>query len=252
MIFKKNKLTVKIYTTTKEMSVNAALDVSTQIKELLSQKEHINMIFAAAPSQSEFLKELVSYKDIDWGRINAFHLDEYINLSDDAPQRFGNFLKKEIFGLLPFRNIYYLDGNKPGDEECIRYTALLENYPPDIVCLGIGENGHIAFNDPHVADFNDTEMVKAVTLDEMCRQQQVNDKCFVRIEDVPKQALTLTIPALLSARYLYCIVPFKSKSQAVYNMINGDISEACPASILRTEDDVILYLDKDSASLLVQ
>ncbi|WP_419034233.1 glucosamine-6-phosphate deaminase [Dysgonomonas gadei] len=252
MIFKKNKLTVKIYTTTKEMSVNAALDVSTQIKELLSRSEHINMIFAAAPSQSEFLKELVSYKDIDWGRINAFHLDEYINLSDDAPQRFGNFLKKEIFGLLPFRNIYYLDGNKPADEECIRYTALLENYPPDIVCLGIGENGHIAFNDPHVADFNDTEMVKAVTLDEMCRQQQVNDKCFVRIEDVPKQALTLTIPALLSAGYLYCIVPFKSKSQAVYNMINGDISEACPASILRTEDDVILYLDKDSASLLVQ
>ncbi|SBW04236.1 glucosamine-6-phosphate deaminase [uncultured Dysgonomonas sp.] len=252
MIFKKNKLTVKIYTTTKEMSVNAALDVSTQIKELLSQKEHINMIFAAAPSQSEFLKELVSYKDIDWGRINAFHLDEYINLSDDAPQRFGNFLKKEIFGLLPFRNIYYLDGNKPVEEECRRYTALLENYPPDIVCLGIGENGHIAFNDPHVADFNDTETVKAVTLDEMCRQQQVNDKCFARIEDVPKQALTLTIPTLLSARYLYCIVPFKSKSQAVYNMINGDISEACPASILRTEDDVILYLDKDSASLLVQ
>ena len=127
MIFKKNKLTVKIYTTTKEMSVNAALDVSTQIKELLSQKEHINMIFAAAPSQSEFLKELVSYKDIDWGRINAFHLDEYINLSDDAPQRFGNFLKKEIFGLLPFRNIYYLDGNKPVEAECRRYTRNIRN-----------------------------------------------------------------------------------------------------------------------------
>lgn len=251
MIFKKDKLTVKIYTSTKEMSVNAAQDVSNKIRELLSQNEYINMIFAAAPSQSDFFKELITYKDINWGRINAFHLDEYIHLNEDAPQRFGNFLKKEIFGLLPFRNIYYLDGNKPVGEECKRYTALLNEYPPKIVCLGIGENGHIAFNDPHVADFNDPETVKAVTLDQKCRQQQVNDKCFDKIEDVPTMALTLTIPALLSAEYLFCIVPFKAKAQAVYNMINGEITEKCPASVLRTKENVDLYLDKDSASLLV-
>ncbi|MBK5720997.1 glucosamine-6-phosphate deaminase [Dysgonomonas sp. Marseille-P4677] len=251
MILKKDKLTVKIYTSTKDMSVSAALDVSSKIKELLSQNEYINMIFAAAPSQSDFFKELITYKDIDWGRINAFHLDEYINLNENAPQRFGNFLKKEIFGLLPFRNIYYLDGNKPIEEECKRYTALLEKYPPKIICLGIGENGHIAFNDPHVANFNDPETVKAVMLDERCRQQQVNDKCFDKIEDVPDKALTLTIPTLLSAEYLFCIVPFKSKAQAVYNMINGEITEACPASILRTKDNINLYLDKESSSLLV-
>ncbi|WP_029902571.1 glucosamine-6-phosphate deaminase [Prevotella sp. 10(H)] len=250
MNLKKDKLTVKIYTTTKEMSVDAAKDVSNQIKELLAKNEYINMIFAAAPSQSDFLKELVKYKEIDWGRINAFHLDEYINLSEDAPQRFGNFLRKEIFELLPFRKVYYLDGNKPTDEECKRYTDLLTEFPPHIVCLGIGENGHIAFNDPHVANFNDTEMVKVVVLDEMCRQQQVNDKCFGKIEDVPKEALTLTIPALLLAQYLFCIVPFKTKAQAVNNTINGEISEACPASALRMKDNTILYLDKDSSSLL--
>ncbi|MBB4034930.1 glucosamine-6-phosphate deaminase [Dysgonomonas hofstadii] len=250
MILKKDKLTVKIYTTTKEMSVNAARDVSDQIKELLKEKEYINMIFAAAPSQSEFLKELTSHKEIDWSRINAFHLDEYINLSEDAPQRFGNFLKKEIFGLLPFRKIYYLDGNKPIDEECKRYADLLKKYPPNIVCLGIGENGHIAFNDPHVARFDDEEMVKVVVLDEMCRQQQVNDKCFDKLDDVPTEALTLTIPTLLLAQYLFCIVPFRTKAQAVFNTINGKISEVCPASALRTKDNAVLYLDRDSSALL--
>lgn len=250
MILKKDKLTVKIYTTTKEMSVNAARDVSNQIKELLSRNEYINMIFAAAPSQSEFLKELVTYKEIEWERINAFHLDEYINLSENAPQRFGNFLRKEIFGLLPFRKVYYLDGNRPTDEECKRYADLLKKYSPHIVCLGIGENGHIAFNDPHVARFDDDEMVKVVVLDEMCRQQQVNDKCFDKIEDVPTEALTLTIPTLLLAQYLFCIVPFKTKAQAVYNTINGEISEACPASALRTKDNTVLYLDNESSFLL--
>lgn len=250
MILRKDKLTVKIYTTTREMSIDAARDVSNQIKELLNQNEYINMIFAAAPSQSDFLKELVKYKEIEWERINAFHLDEYINLHEDAPQRFGNFLKKEIFDLLPFRKIYYLDGNKSTEEECKRYADLLKKYPPNIVCLGIGENGHIAFNDPHVAQFDDEEMVKVVVLDEMCRQQQVNDKCFNKIEDVPKEALTLTIPTLLLAQYLFCIVPFKTKAQAVYNTINGEISEVYPASVLRIKENTILYLDKESSSLL--
>ena len=121
---------------------------------------------------------------------------------------------------------------------------------PDIVCLGIGENGHIAFNDPDVANFNDHKLVKIVKLDHVCRQQQVNEKCFETLEQVPTEALTLTIPALLKAKWMFCIVPFKNKSQAVYRTIHGDISEKCPASILRRKEKSSLYLDTESAQLL--
>lgn len=250
MIFKKDKLTVKAYPTTDEMSEIAAADVSSKIKELLEQKETLNMIFAAAPSQSAFFKKLSSYTDIPWQRVQAFHMDEYIGLGEEAPQRFGNFLKRELFNLLPFGKIHYIDSSNASTVEARRYSDLLKENPADIICLGIGENGHIAFNDPHVADFNDPEMVKEVTLDEMCRQQQVNDKCFDALSEVPTSALTLTIPTLMAGKFLYCIVPYKSKAQAVYNTINGKIIEECPATIMRTRDNITLYLDKDSASLL--
>lgn len=250
MIFKKDKLTVKAFPTTDEMSDHAAKDVSSKIKELLKEKETINMIFAAAPSQSAFFKKLSSYKDVPWNRINAFHMDEYIGLEEYASQRFGNFLKRELFSLLPFREVNYINSSNASLKEVERYSDLLKKNPVDIVCLGIGENGHIAFNDPHVADFKDPAVVKEVTLDLMCRQQQVNDKCFDTLNDVPTSAITLTIPTLMSGKYLYCIVPYKSKAQAVYNTINGAITEECPASIMRTRDDITLYLDRDSASLL--
>ncbi|MDD4514979.1 glucosamine-6-phosphate deaminase [Massilibacteroides sp.] len=250
MVITKDKLDVRIYPTTKEMSIAAAAQVAERMKTLLEKKDTINALFAAAPSQSEFFRQLVNYKDIDWNRVNAFHLDEYIGLEQNAPQRFGNFLKRELFGQLKFRNVFYLDGSNVLNEECKRYTALLKEYPIDIACIGIGENGHIAFNDPHVADFQDQEVVKAVELDHMCRQQQVNDKCFDDISKVPTHALTLTIPTILSVPYIYCIVPYKGKAKAVYETLNGDISERCPASILRTKEQTILFLDKDSASLL--
>lgn len=250
MIVTQDKLTVKIFSTTREMSLATALEVSTKIKELLKKKDSINMIFAAAPSQSDFFKSLILSKDIEWNRINAFHLDEYIGLDIEAPQRFGNFLKRELFDQVPFKNIYYLNGQNSLNGECERYGRLLNEYPADIACIGIGENGHIAFNDPHVADFNDKEAVKIVELDTMCRQQQVNDKCFEALADVPTHALTLTIPTILSAPYIYCIVPYKSKAQAVYNTLNGDISESCPASVLRRKEGAVLFLDADSASLL--
>ena len=164
---------------------------------------------------------------------------------------FGNFLKAHIFGLVPFKSVNYIDiTTADPDAEAERYGRLLEANPTDIVVMGIGENGHIAFNDPPVADFNDSRLVKPVKLDDICRRQQVNDGCFARIEDVPTHAMTLTVPTLVRAPYLFCIVPAPTKAKAVYETLNGSIDEHCPASILRLHDNAILYLDNESSKLL--
>ena len=243
---KQDKLVCKIYKTREEMGIAAAEEIHNKISELLSCKEEINMIFAAAPSQNEVLAALVSKTNIEWNRINAFHMDEYIGLSDDAPQKFGTFLKNAIFDKVPFKSVNLINSSVSADEECKRYSELLKNNPVDIVCLGIGENGHIAFNDPDVADFNDKALVKVVGLDDICRQQQVNDGCFAHIDDVPETALSLTIPALTAGTYMFCVVPAATKANAVNNTINGPVSEKCPASILRTHENAILYCDSDS------
>ena len=245
--FRQGSLMCKIYKTRSEMGIAAAEDIHNKILELLSEKEVINMIFAAAPSQNEVLNALSKKPDIPWNRINAFHMDEYIGLNDDAPQKFGTFLKKAIFDKVPFNNVYLINSSSSSTEaECERYSELLKNNPVDIVCLGIGENGHIAFNDPDVADFNDKAFIKVVELDDICRQQQVNDGCFAHIEDVPKTALSLTIPALTSGTYMFCVVPAATKADAVNNTINGPVSERCPASVLRTHKNAILYCDSNS------
>jgi len=249
--FIKDSLRVKVYDTRDEMGISAALDVKRAILALLDTKEEINMIFAAAPSQNEVLSSLAHDKEIPWGRVNAFHMDEYIGLNADAPQGFGNFLKRSIFGIAPFKSVNYIHIDAPDAEaECARYSELLKNNPTDIVVLGIGENGHIAFNDPPFADFDDKALVKTVKLDEVCRNQQVNDGCFAKIDDVPTHAITLTVPTLMAGKQLFCIVPAKTKANAVYKTINGDITDTCPASIMRTHPDVTLYLDADSSSLL--
>ena len=247
-VFQQELLTVKIYPTLQQMGNEAAKEVADRICKLLEEKAEINMIFAAAPSQNEFLNHLIHDKRIDWTRINAFHMDEYIGIHPDAPQSFGHFLRIRIFDKVPFKKVNYLNGRAESlEKECKRYANLLTKYPVDIVCLGIGENGHIAFNDPDVADFNDPKLVKIVKLDPVCRQQQVNEKCFERLDLVPKEALTLTIPALLKAEWMFCIVPFKNKAHAVYRAIYGEISEKCPASILRRKEKSSLYLDAESA-----
>jgi len=243
-------LEIKAFETRQLMGESAATAIAAKINALLKIKPEVNIIFAAAPSQNEFLLALIN-KDIEWNRINAFHMDEYIGLHPDAPQAFGNFLKDRIFSKLPFKSINYLNGNANDiDAECNRYKKLLSQYPTDIVCLGIGENGHLAFNDPPVADFNDPKMVKQVKLDEACRQQQVNDGCFKSIDEVPTHALTLTIPALMSAGYLSVVVPGPAKAQAVYNTLHQPIAELYPSTILRRHTNAVLYLDKDSDGLL--
>lgn len=244
------KLPVRIYDTRRNMGEAAAADVAACIRELLAVKQEIYMIFAAAPSQNEFLAALAAAPGIEWGRIHALHMDEYVGLPADAPQGFGNFLRAAIFGQVPFASVDYIGTESDPDETCRRYAALLQGIQVDIVCMGIGENGHIAFNDPPVADFNDPLTIKKVALDETCRLQQVHDGCFARIEEVPRYAVTLTVPTMFRARYIFCIVPAPTKANAVRATVCGPISEQCPASILRTHEHAILYTDSDSAALL--
>jgi len=249
--FIRDKMHVSIFSSRNEMGKKAAEDTSVKIMELLSERDEINMIFAAAPSQNEFLTYLVQNQSIQWNKINAFHMDEYIGLDKDAPQGFGNFLKDRIFSKVGFKTVHYINGLADDiRKECIRYEKLLIDNPTDIVCLGIGENGHIAFNDPPVADFNDKVLVKDVDLDLSCRQQQVNENCFDAIERVPQRAITLTIPALIKAKYLFCIVPSANKAKAVYNTLHNEINEKCPATILRSKEYTKLYLDEDSSKLI--
>lgn len=244
-------LTVRRFDTRTQMGEAAAQAVANQMRDLLAQQDTLNMIFAAAPSQQEFLAELCQQPDLDWGRVNAFHMDEYVGLPDEAPQRFGNFLKTRLFDRVPFRRVHYLDGNAVDSaEECVRYGQLLRQYPVDIVCMGIGENCHIAFNDPHVADFNDPVPVKVVDLDAACRRQQVNDGCFAVVEDVPTHALTLTVPALMQAPHVFCMVPGSNKAPAVYHTLNAPVSETYPSTILRQHNNAILFVDSDSAGQL--
>lgn len=245
-----SNLKIEIFETRVLMGKNAAVQVGMQIRNLLKSRSEVNMIFAAAPSQDEFLSAFVQL-DLPWGKINAFHMDEYAGLDKDAPQGFGNFLKDRIFSQQAFKSINYLNGNETNTSlEIARYARLLEDYPVDIICLGIGENGHLAFNDPPVANFEDKQLVKLVELDEACRRQQVNDGCFLSLDQVPTHALTLTIPTLLAARYLFCIVPGLRKADAVYNTLNKPISHAFPSTILRTHPETTIFLDLDSSSLL--
>lgn len=240
----------RIYKSRDLLGAAAAERFSEIIKKLLEDREEVNIIFAAAPSQNEFLQQLESY-DISWNKINAFHMDEYIGLEADAPQGFGNFLKSRLFDRFAFKSVQYLNGNASDTKaECVRYTKLLQDFPVDFVCMGIGENGHLAFNDPPVADFQDILSVKVVELDEVCRTQQVNDGCFKAIEFVPTHALTLTIPALLSAQYINCVVPGPTKASAVRATIQDEISTCCPSTILRTHENSVLFLDKESSGLL--
>jgi glucosamine-6-phosphate deaminase len=241
-------LDVKVFKTRKEMGHEAARDVEARLKRIISEKGEATVVFAAAPSQNELLEGLCS-ADVDWTRVRALHMDEYIGLPKDHPAGFGNFLRRAIFDRLPFKEIHYIaDAGEDEKEACAAYSAILEKYPPDIILLGVGENGHLAFNDPPVADFNDPLKVKVVELDDVCRNQQVNDGCFAVIDDVPKKAITLTMSAIMAVPEAVAVVPGMSKARAVDAMLNGPISTECPASILRTHPQSVLYLDSESAS----
>ncbi|ERJ59672.1 glucosamine-6-phosphate deaminase [Sphingobacterium paucimobilis] len=247
---KVENLSVGIYATRELMGDAVAQDVHDAIHELLKKRDTVNIIFAAAPSQRDLYASLLNM-NIPWERVNAMHMDEYVGISPEEPQSFRNYLKTNLFDKIPLRSVSYIQGeSKDIVDECQRYTSILSNNVLDIVCMGIGENTHIAFNDPPLARFDDVETVKVVELDPICRQQQVNDGCFPSLEDVPTHALTLTIPVLLSAEYIFCVVPGKTKEQAVYHTLYEDVSETYPSTILRQHVRAKLYLDTESSRLL--
>ncbi len=249
---KVDKLEYRVYDNRTNMGISAAKDVAAAVKKLLETKDEISMIFAAAPSQNDFLEAFTADETVDFSRINAFHMDEYVGLDLHAPQAFGQFLRDRLFEKVSFKSVNYIKSDASDiNAECERYASLLKAASPDIVCMGIGENGHIAFNDPHEAFFNDEKAVKTVSLDLVCRNQQVNDGCFKSIDEVPTHAVTLTIPTLVAPEYVFCVVPAPTKANAVYTMLNGEIGEYCPCTILRKHNKAILYTDKDSAQRII-
>lgn len=247
--FQQDCLTVKIYPDRLQLGQQAAREAAACLRALLAQQPVVRCIFAAAPSQNEFLDALRQAEGIEWQRVEAYHMDEYLGLSSDAPQGFGNFLRNALFDHLPFAAVHLIHGCGDPQQEIQRYSQLLAQ-PVDIVFMGIGENGHIAFNDPPVADFEDPATIKVVELEQTCRRQQVNDGCFDDLSQVPTHALTVTIPALLRAAHIFCMVPNERKAAAVKNTLEGPIATSCPASILRTKPGAVLYLDSQSAALL--
>jgi glucosamine-6-phosphate deaminase len=244
-------LKLNIYPTRESMGRGAAEHVASLIHDVLSQQQHVNIIFAAAPSQNEFLDHLTRMAGVEWPRVVGFHMDEYIGLPAHADQLFSRYLTEHLFSKVPMKAVHILDAVAPDPvEECARYAALLRSHPIDIVCMGIGENAHIAFNDPPVADFHDPLLVKVVELDEPCRQQQVNDGSFASFAEVPSHAITLTVPQLMSARYLSIVVPSERKATAVHNALLAPVTTKVPASILRQHPQPMMFIDAAAAAKL--
>ncbi len=245
--FYKDKLKVEIFRTAAEMGTASAVFVSDILKKAIDERGSASLILGTGASQYPLHDELL-LKDLDWKKITLFHLDEYIGIDSNHPASFRRFLRERIAEKVFPGNVYYLNGDASDPEQEIkRYEALLKNNPVDVACIGIGENGHIAFNDPVVADFNDPEYLKVVKMDDACRRQQVGEGWFPSLADVPETALTLTIPAIMDSRYISCTVPDERKSDAVYNTLEKEINTSCPASVLRRHNNAVLFLDRFSA-----
>jgi glucosamine-6-phosphate deaminase len=246
--FYKDRLLVKAYATADEMGCAAAAFVAESLRSAIAVKGAANLILATGASQLPFLQAL-KQQAIDWSSVTVFHLDEYTELPERHPASFRRYLKERILDTVRPGQVRLICGDADDlDAEIDRYEALLRRHPIDVACIGIGENGHIAFNDPPVADFDDPGWVKEVELDDRCRMQQVNEGWFASFEETPRRAVTLTIPAIMSSSVISCVVPGERKVEAVTNTLNGPVTTACPASVLRHHDNATLFLDSASAA----
>ena len=248
--FKKENLLVNISENEKLAGEASALFVAEHLNKAIKSKGYANLILATGASQFAFI-EAIKKLDVDWSKITVFHLDEYIGVSKTHPASFRKYLKEKIIDAVNPKKMYYINGDvEDVDKEIANYEELLKAHPTDVACIGIGENGHIAFNEPDIADFNDPKLVKIVKLDDVSRNQQLGEGWFPTLADVPKEAISLTIPAMMNAEVISCMVPDLRKAEAVYNTLNSEITTDCPATILRKHKNTVLFLDKDSASKL--
>jgi glucosamine-6-phosphate deaminase len=245
-----DQLCVSTFDTIGELAAAVADDLAVVLRQAIAEQGQASAIFATGNSQLAFFQALHTRDDIAWNRVSIFHMDEYMDLSDQHPASFRFVLQKRLVDLVRPRAFYGIAGDtRDVAAELARYTALLESHRPIACIMGIGENGHLAFNDPP-ADFTTRRMIDVVNLVDSCRQQQVGEGHFARLEDVPRQALSLTVPALLSPQHVFVIAPETRKADAVRAALEGPITPNCPASILRTVQHARLYLDRDSAALL--
>jgi glucosamine-6-phosphate deaminase len=249
--FTADALSVRVFDDVQSLAAAAATDAAHAIRTAIGDRGEANVMLATGNSQLVFLAALIEHADVDWTRVTAFHMDEYVDLPPAHTASFQRYMREKVAATIPLKEFHYLTGDT-GDAqaEVERYAALLRSHPLDLCVCGIGENGHLAFNDPPVADFDDPADVKIVALEPASRRQQVAEGHFATIDDVPTHAITVTIPALVRARRLLAIVPETRKAIPVRDALTGPITTSCPASYLRRQSHATLYLDADSASLL--
>ena len=249
--FTADQLAVRVYNSQPDLARDAARMAYEYLADVLAKNGRAAVILATGNSQIQFLEALIALGGIDWSKVTLFHMDEYLGIDAGHKASFRRYMRERVQSRVRPGKFHYLEGDAllPFDE-CDRYSGLLRAQPIDLCCLGVGENGHLAFNDPPVANFNDRHAVTVAKLDLACRQQQVNEGHFPNLDAVPQYALTLTIPTLCSAKKMICISPEKRKARAIKEALQGPISPACPASILRRQAHATLLLDQDSASLL--
>ncbi len=241
-------LKVRVYDDPVEMGKAAGAHVALSLKDAVLHRSEANLILATGASQFTFLDALKKDPSVEWNKITVFHLDEYLNISDQHPASFRKYLKERILDEVKPKQVYYLNGDAEEiDTEIERYEELLKQNPVDVACIGIGENGHIAFNDPPVADFDDPKWLKVVELDRACREQQLGEGWFDSLDDVPTRALSLTIPAILNSKRISCVVPDERKADAVQKTLFGPVTTDCPASVLRRHENTVLFLDQNAA-----
>lgn len=249
--FTAGALSVRAMPTTAAMAEAAARDAAEILKAAIEKRGRARAIVGTGSSQDRFLERLVSWPEINWSRVEFFHMDEYLGMSMEHTASFRRYLKQNVADVVQPAAAHYLEGDAMEPLKAMhQYAAALDSAPIDVCCLGIGENGHIAFNDPDVADFDDPETLKIVKLDEKCRQQQVGEGHFPDINAVPTYAITLTVPTLCRAEKLIIVVPDRRKAEAVKAALEDPVGTTCPASHLRTQSHATLYLDADSAALL--
>jgi glucosamine-6-phosphate deaminase len=244
-------LDIRIYSESQALAQAAARIATVYLQVYLQQAGFARAVLATGNSQIQFLDRLTASENTDWSRITLFHLDEYLGIDSEHPASFRRYLRDRVEHRISPQQFHYLQGDAPEPlTECQRYAQLLQEKPLTLCCLGVGENGHLAFNEPNAADFNDSEAVKIVQLDPQTRQQQVKSGFFPTLDAVPTAAMTLTLPSICSAQKIICLAPSLHKAKIIQEMLQGEIHPSCPASILRTQPQATLFLDLDSASLL--